>query len=267
MSMPRPILLPTLAVVTLAVGCGVSEAPAGTGQQAPQLKAHVVQELPHDPSAFTQGLELAGGRLYEGTGLVGQSELRVTDPVSGAVSHRVPLPGSMFGEGITVAGTKIWQLTWKDGVAFQRDLATGAEIGKATYEGEGWGLCYDEAGERLVMSDGSDRLTFRDPDTFEPTGELTVTSDGRGVTELNELECVEDDTVFANVWQTNTIVRIDLASGKVTGVVDLAGLLDPEEHPGANVLNGIAAIPGTDEFLVTGKLWPKMFRVRFVEPA
>jgi glutamine cyclotransferase len=167
----------------------------------------------------------------------------------------------MFGEGITVVGDKLWQLTYKDGIAIQRDKNTLAEVKRATYEGEGWGLCHD--GSRLVMSNGTDQLTFRDPDTFAQLGTVTVRATGDPVAMINELECTPDG-IYANVWQTDTIIRIDPESGNVTASVDLADLLTPEERANADVLNGIAAVPGTGEFLVTGKNWPKIFRVKFV---
>ncbi|TWF92511.1 glutamine cyclotransferase [Saccharopolyspora dendranthemae] len=217
--------------------------------------------LPHDRSSFTQGLEIADGTLYEGTGLRGSSVLRAADPLSGSARHEARLPAEFFGEGITVTGDRIWQLTWQEGVAFERDRATLRELRRVEYPGEGWGLCSD--GRRLVMSDGSDRLTFRDPVTFAQVGEVSVTQEGSSVEELNELECVGGQ-VWANVWGSDEILRIDPASGQVTAVVDAGGLLRPEQQAGADVLNGIAAVPGTDEFLITGKKWPAMFRVRFV---
>jgi glutamine cyclotransferase len=227
-----------------------------------RLHADVLATFPHDPAAFTQGLELDGGVLYEGTGLEGKSSMRATDPDTGDVEKRTALPADLFGEGITVVGDTIWQLTWRDGVTIRRDRATLAERGRVRYEGEGWGLCHD--GSRLVMSDGTDRLTFRDPATFATTGDVRVTdADGRPVAQLNELECA-GGAVYANVWQTDRIVRIDPRTGEVTATVDLTGLLPAADRAKADVLNGIAAIPGTDEFLVTGKLWPTMFRVRFV---
>lgn len=259
--MGRTTLVGILAV--FAAGCTASPA-VDSGSDAPQrLRAEVLQTVPHDTSAFTQGLELADGLLYEGTGIEGQSALRVLDPATGAERQRADLPDDLFGEGITVVGPAIWQLTWQDQVAIQRDRATLAERRRVDYPGEGWGLCHDATAGRLVMSDGSDTLTFRDPASFERTGAVPVTSGGSPVRQLNELECAQG-AVFANVWQTDTIVRIDPASGRVTGEVDLAGLLPADERAGADVLNGIAAIPGTDEFLVTGKYWPKMYRVKFV---
>ena len=171
------------------------------------------------------------------------------------------LPPPLFGEGISVLDDRIWQLTWISGVAIERDRASLAERRRVRYQGEGWGLCSD--GDRLVMSDGTDRLTFRDPDTFAVTGEVRVWQGGRPVARLNELECV-DGAVWANVWQTDRIVRIDPSDGAVTATVDAAALLSPAQRAHADVLNGIAAVPGTDQFLITGKHWPVIFRVRFV---
>jgi len=259
----RPIFAP-LAVVLLAVtACSIPPPPAVESDQ--ELRVEVIEVLPHDRTSFTQGLELADGVLYEGTGREGQSKMLAIDPDTGAVQHAQALPPDLFGEGITVVGDTIWQLTWQDGVAIRRDRATLAERDRADYDGEGWGLCHDRAsaGTRLVMSDGTDELTFRDPATFAERGRVAVrTAGGDPVPELNELECV-DGVVYANVWRTDQIVRIDPDSGRVTATVDLAGLLTDDDRAGTDVLNGIAAIPGTDEFLVTGKLWPKMFRVRF----
>jgi glutaminyl-peptide cyclotransferase len=221
----------------------------------------VLERRPHDPAAFTQGLEVAGGELYESTGLPGRSSLRATDPLTGEVRRSVALAAPLFGEGLTVVADRIWQLTWQDGIAIEWDAGTFAERRRVRYDGEGWGLCYD--GERLVMSDGTSRLTFRDASTFAPVGQVTVRRDGAEQTQLNELEC-RGGTVWANVWRSDELVGIDPRTGRVTAVVDGAGLLPAEHRAGADVLNGIAAVPGTDEFLLTGKLWPFVFRVRFV---
>jgi glutamine cyclotransferase len=253
----RPVLAALLAV--LLTGCSAAAPPAPAA--VPVLRPEVLAELPHDPTAFTQGFEIDGDVLYEGTGLQGRSQLRELDPGTGTVRRSVPLPGQLFGEGITVAGDRIWQLTWRDGIALEWDRATLQLRRQVPLDGEGWGLCTD--GGRLVRSDGTDRLRFHEPDTFAETGSVAVTLDGGPLTQLNELECV-DGQVWANVWQTDRIVRIDPADGRVTAVVDAAGLLDPGQRAGADVLNGIAAMPDAPgEFLITGKLWPTTFRVRF----
>ncbi|MEX5720915.1 glutaminyl-peptide cyclotransferase [Geodermatophilus maliterrae] len=237
-----------------------STAASASTPEVPVLRAEVLAEVPHDPSAFTQGLQLDGDVLYEGTGLEGRSELRELDPATGEVRRAVPLPGQMFGEGITVAGDSVWQLTWRDGVVLEWDRATLTLRRQLPLAGEGWGLCSD--GARLVRSDGSDRLYFHDPGTFAGTGSVAVTLRGTPVTRLNELECVGGE-VWANVWQTDELVRIDPDTGAVTAVVNAAGLLDPQRRADPNaVLNGIAAL-GDDQYLLTGKLWPVSFRVRF----
>lgn len=246
---------------------GCSATPATERAAAPiQLRAQVLQQIPHDPTAFTQGLELVDGILYEGTGLEGKSVMRTVDPATGSITKQAELPADSFGEGITVVGNSIWQLTFREGVAIQRDRDTLAERRRVSYTGEGWGLCHDAANNRLVMSNGTDRLTFRDPQSFEQTGEAAIKSGDDPVSKINELECAHG-AVFANIFETDTIVRIDPASGQVTADVDLTGLLPAEQRARADVLNGIAAVPGTDEFLVTGKYWPTMYRVRFVPAA
>lgn len=246
------------ALVLGAAACTGAPAP----DSADRLRPEVLAEQPHDPAAFTQGLEVSGDVLYEGTGLVGASQLRELDPVSGALRRAVPLPGALFGEGVTVVGDRIWQLTWRDGVALEWDRATLRLLRQVPMDGEGWGLCRD--GDRLVRSDGTGELRFHDPATFAETGSVAITLDGDDPGRLNELECV-DGQVWANVWPTDRIVRIDPAAGVVTAVVDASDLLD-RDRPGAEraqVLNGIAAVGG-GEFLLTGKFWPTTFRVRFV---
>lgn len=245
----------------LVAGCGAPAAQPAT-PAVEQLAVEVLDTRPHDPASFTQGFEVEGDVLYEGTGLEGASFVSATDLASGDELARVELDADLFGEGITVVGDTLWQITWQDGVAVRRDAATLAETDRVSYDGEGWGLC--DQPDRLVMSDGSPTLTFRDPETFAATGTVDVTRDGQPLEQINELECTDDGLVWANVWQTDEIVRIDPATGAVTAVVDAAGLLPTADAAGADVLNGIAALPGTDTFLVTGKLWPTTFEVRFV---
>lgn len=225
------------------------------------LRPQVLSSVPHDPTAFTQGFEIAGDTLWEGTGRRGRSQLRALDPATGSVRRAVDLPPEVFGEGITVLPGRIWQLTWTDGVVYDRDPRNLAVRRTVPLGREGWGLCRD--GSRLVSSDGSDELVFRDPSSFAPLGSVRVRAAGEPVSSLNELDCGEGE-VWANVWPTDRIVRIDPADGRVTAVVDAAGLLPEDSRERADVLNGIAAVPGTDQFLITGKLWPLTFRVRFV---
>ncbi len=229
-------------------------------QSVPRLRAEVIATLPHDRSSFTQGLELHNGTLYESTGTYGGSALRALDPATGRVRSETQLPPDLFGEGMTVVGNRIWQLTWQEEVALVRSANTLEELRRVDYDGEGWGLCFD--GRRLISSDGSAQLDFHDPESYEPRGSVRVHLDGREITQLNELECV-DGQVWANLWHSDYLVRIDPDSGAVTAVTDASGLLTPSERSQADVLNGIAKVPGTDEYLLTGKNWPHLFRVRF----
>jgi glutaminyl-peptide cyclotransferase len=271
---PRPYALrwPVLAgVVVAAIAAALiyslttGGAPRGLPETgtAERLRVEVLATFPHDPDAFTQGLELRDGLLYESTGRYGRSDVRVTDLETGAVLRRVPLPDEFFGEGLTLVGDHVWQLTWQEQVALRRDRESLAERDRVAYDGQGWGLCHDEPGGRLVMSDGSAELTFRDPETFAVRGTVRVRHGDLPVERLNELECV-GGVVWANVWLTDEIVRIDPSTGAVTAVVDASGLLPADQRPGVDVLNGIAAVPGTDTFVITGKLWPTVFHVRFV---
>ncbi len=221
-----------------------------------------MSSIPHDTTAWTEGLVLdTAGDLYELTGLVGQSTIRQVDRSTGQVIRSAALPPTLYGEGLALVDDHFLQLTWKDGEALVWDPTSLTQTGTFGYGGEGWGLCSD--GTRLVMSDGSSTLTFRDALTFEVTGSVDVTVQGQPVTQLNELECV-DGSVWANVWETPWIVRIDALTGAVTGALDTTGLITPDPSvadPGA-VLNGIAHDPVADTFLLTGKRWPRMFEVR-----
>jgi glutamine cyclotransferase len=238
-----------------------SVTPSPAPPRALRLRPRVIAEYPHDPEAFTQGLLLHDGKLYESTGLNGRSSLRCNEFPGGKPCGRVDLPSQLFGEGLALAGGRLFQLTWQQHVALVYDLASFKKLSELPYTGEGWGLCHD--GERFVMTDGSHRLFFRDPATFQVMSQVEVKLDGARLTHLNELECVGPD-VYANVWGTDQIVRIEKSSGRVLAVVDASGLLSTAEKatlaPGA-LLNGIAYDPSDGKFLVTGKLWPKMFRV------
>ncbi|MDQ2884443.1 MAG: glutaminyl-peptide cyclotransferase [Actinomycetota bacterium] len=232
-----------------------------TASTAQQLHVQVLAVLPHDTTMYTEGLEIHDGVLYESSGLAGQSRVRTAVLAGAAQTREATLPAPLFGEGLTVTDDRLWQLTWTSGIAIERDPVTLVQRRRVTYHGQGWGLCND--GHRLVMSDGSDQLAFRDPVTFAPSGRLAVRLDGEPVSQLNELECA-GGVVWANVFETDRIVRINPSTGAVTGVVDASGLLPTQQQSSGDVLNGIAAIPGTDEFLITGKRWPSLFRVRFV---
>ncbi len=221
----------------------------------------VVARHPHDDSAFTQGLLWHEGELYESTGLVGRSSIRRWDLSSGQIAQRTEVP-DVFAEGLERVGDELFQLTWRDGLLLIYDRESFELKRQIEYEGEGWGLCYD--GEHLIMSDGSDELSFRDPETFAVERRIQVRKVGRPVRLLNELECV-DGAIWANVWQRNDIVKIDPATGNVTATVDASGLLTFAERRGADVLNGIAWIPERERFVITGKLWPAAFEIDLVE--
>jgi glutaminyl-peptide cyclotransferase len=258
------------ALIALVAGCGGNSEPVAdttTTSKAPGpvpvVKPVVLGEIPHDTTAWIEGLEFDGPTLYEGTGVAGQSQLRELDPETGAVRRAAAVPNNYYGEGITVVGDRIWELTWQNGVAVEWDKNTLTPIREVPVTGEGWGLCND--GDRLIRSDGSDRLRFHDPTTFAETGSVAVTRDGKPVPNINELDCV-DGAVWANVWMTNEIVRIDPATGEVNAVVDAGDVAAAAGADRQRVLNGIAHIDG-DEFLITGKYWPKMYRVRIDVPS
>jgi glutaminyl-peptide cyclotransferase len=250
------------ASAVFAAAVSISAAPTAHAQPVPVVAPVVLAVIPHDTAAYTEGLELDGTTLYEGTGLAGQSQMRELDPSTGAVRRAVPIPDNYFGEGISVVGDRIWELTYRDGAAVEWDKRTLTPLREVPFAGEGWGLCRD--GDRLISSNGSDRLRFHDMANLSETGGVNVTRDGQPVTGLNELECV-DGQVWANVWPTDTIVRIDPAAGAVTAVVDASGLWSKDLRTSGQVLSGIAHIDGP-EFLLTGKNWPSMFRVRIDNP-
>jgi glutaminyl-peptide cyclotransferase len=256
------------AAIALVAGCGSGQPSADPGTSTstgpvPVVTPVVLSEMPHDTSAWIEGLEFDGPTLYEGTGVAGQSQVRELDPETGAVRRSAAVPNNYYGEGITVVGDRIWELTWQNGVAVEWDKNTLTPIREVPVTGEGWGLCND--GNRLIRSDGTDRLRFHDPTTFAETGSVGVTRDGKPVTNINELDCV-DGQVWANVWMSDTIVRIDPATGEVNAVVDASQLAEQAGRDRQKVLNGIAHIDG-DEFLITGKYWPKMYRVRIDVPS
>ena len=250
------------ALLALACGGAANRVAAGAAQP-PAIAYRIADSYPHDAAAFTQGLLFRGGRLYESTGLHGRSALREVEVESGKVLRSVALPVEEFGEGLAFAGGRLVQLTWQNGIAHGWDPESLTRVAEWRYEGEGWGLAFD--GRELVQSDGSARLNFRSPETFAVVRTLDVRRAGAPQFYLNELEWV-DGAIWANVWQSDEIVRIDPASGEVTGVIDLAGLLSEAERRGADVLNGIAWDAAKRRLYVTGKNWPKLFALE-LEPA
>jgi glutamine cyclotransferase len=233
-------------------------------QETPVYGYRVVNEYPHDHLAFTQGLVYTDGVLYEGTGLtLGRSSLRKVDLETGQVLQIHNLASEYFGEGISVVGDRIWQLTWQNNVAFLYDKATFEQLDTVQYPTEGWGLTYD--GERLIMSDGTPTLYFRDPHTFELLGQVAVHDEKGPVTRLNELEYIHGQ-VFANIWTTDRIAIIDPSTGRLDAWLDLTGLLDRSELPEeADVLNGIAYDIGDDRLFVTGKWWPTLYEIELIQ--
>lgn len=262
--------LATLAVagallLFVAVACGgETGSPPTDGTEtpmeppAPVASVEQVRSYPHDSTAFTQGLVWRNGRLYESTGRYGESTLRIVELETGRVLQRAALGQQYFAEGLTAVGDSLYQLTWKEGVAFIWDPRTLRQIGQVQYNGEGWGLTSD--GRRLIVSDGSSYLSFVDPTTFQLDTTLRVMDGSRPVDQLNELEWVKGE-VWANVWHTQRIARIDPATGRVKGWLDLTPLIPPVRD-GEAVLNGIAYDEAQDRLLVTGKLWPVLYEIR-----
>jgi glutamine cyclotransferase len=228
--------------------------------RAQQVSYEVVSSYPHDPTSFTQGLVWHGGTLYESTGLKGESKLRRLEFPSGRVLKEISLAPEFFGEGLALVDSRLIQLTWQSHRGFVYDLETFRLLQEFSYDTEGWGLTYD--GKNLILSDGSSNLFYLDPQTFRPIRKLAVTMNGRPVTELNELEFIEGE-IWANVWQTDLILRIDPSTGQVASFLDLKGVLAPSDKTGReDVLNGIAYDSDKKRIFVTGKLWPRIFEIK-----
>ena len=224
----------------------------------------IVNTYPHDRSAFTQGLVFADDFLYEGTGLRGHSSLRKVDLKTGNILRVRQLPAQLFGEGITIYGNRVIQLTWRARVGFVYNRETFQLLDTFTYPTEGWGITHD--GRSLIMSDGTSTLYFLDPQTFQEVHRLEVHTRHGPVSRLNELEYVQGE-IYANVWQTDRIAKISPETGEVIGWIDLEGLLRPEDRDRrVDVLNGIAYDVKNDRLFVTGKLWPKLFEIELIGP-
>lgn len=261
-TLPPATLPPATVVSVLPTPVAASPLAQPAGAAIPRYGYEVVNVYPHDPAAFTQGLLFDKGQLYEATGLYGGSSIRRVDLATGNVLTMTTLPADYFGEGITIVGDKLYQLTWQEQTGFIYDKATFTPVGRFTYPTEGWGMTYD--GERIMMSDGTARLYFWDPATLAPIGMVDVYDDKGPVVRLNELEYINGE-IFANIWQTDLIARIDPTTGAVVGWIDLTGLLPPADRtPSTDVLNGIAYLPEGNRLFVTGKNWPKLFEIRLV---
>lgn len=225
----------------------------------------VVKTFPHDPDAFVQGLVFHDGYFLEGTGLEGRSSLRKVEISTGKVLKKIDIDSKYFGEGITLFKDKIYQITWQTNEAFEYDLETFKRVKSFSYTTEGWGITHD--GTKLIMSDGTSTIYFRDPETFKEIGKVVVKDDTGEISLLNELEYIKGE-IYANIWGTNTIARIDPKTGKVIGWIDLTGLLKPEDMKAGHqvdVLNGIAYDEKADRLFVTGKLWPKIYEIKLVK--
>jgi len=250
-------LLPFISVISLFPACLPER------DTLPQFATyHIVTEFPHDHNAFTQGLVFEDGFFYESTGRKGFSSVRKVVPNTGEIVMIHELPDEFFGEGLTIAGSEMIQLTWRSRVGFIYDKETFAVRKEFDYQTEGWGITYD--GKRLIMSDGSATLYFLDPRTFQTVAQVEVRDENSFVSNLNELEFIKGE-IYANVWKTNTIVRINPETGRVLGWINLSGLLRLEDIAGpVDVLNGIAYDARNDRIFVTGKLWPKIFQIELI---
>jgi glutamine cyclotransferase len=253
---------PLLAIISTTLMFS-PQAPGGLNVTNLPLYGYAVQHVyPHDPDAFTQGLQYVDGVLFEGTGLNGRSSIRRVKLETGEVLQRRAVPPEHFGEGITVWKSQIFELTWQSHVAFVYDKTSfEPRPERFSYAGEGWGLTHD--GRSLIMSDGSDELRVIDPATFAERRRIKVTAAGAPLRNLNELEYVKGE-IFANIWTTDYVARIAPETGRVTGYIDLRGLLTGAERARTDVLNGIAYDEARDRLFVTGKLWPKLFEIKLV---
>lgn len=254
-------VVPTATPLPLP-NCGEQTAVSSTPPVATDITSDnfmLVNTFPHDSAAFTQGLEWVNGQFVEGTGLYGQSSLRLVDIATGHVRQEIPLAPAYFGEGITVLDNKIYQITWQEQTAFVYDFDTLAQEQQFSYETQGWGLT--DNGRCLIMSDGSSTITFRDPATFAELGRLTVIDDTGPITQINELEYINGE-IYANIWKQNRIARISPETGHVLGWLtldELVAIVNPTNTD--DVLNGIAYNPETDHLYVTGKRWPLLFEI------
>ncbi|MEK6284411.1 MAG: glutaminyl-peptide cyclotransferase [Acidobacteriota bacterium] len=266
------------AVLVVAVGAGLlilafmRSSPAGRSNgaagntppvsdgRARQQSYEVINGYPHDPASFTQGLLWRDGGFYESTGLYGQSKLRRLEFPSGRVLKETSLPPQLFGEGLALVDGRLIQLTWTAHRGLVYDVETFRLLQEFNYDTEGWGLTYD--GKNLILSDGSSDLFYFDPQTFKPVKTLAVKMNGQPIHELNELEFI-DGEIWANVWQSDLVLRIDPSTGQVTSFLNLKGILAPSDRKGTeDVLNGIAYDAEQKRIFVTGKLWPRIFEIR-----
>jgi glutamine cyclotransferase len=255
------LLVVLFALLAAVLVCSCSDSKTST---VPVYSYKGVNIYPHDRNAFTQGLVFEKGVLYEGTGHFGKSTLRKVDLETGSVLKLHKLQARFFGEGLTVYGDKIIQLTWRSNIGFVYDKNSFELLQQFDYPAEGWGITHD--GKRLITSNGTSTLRFLHPQTFEQIGLLEVHDDTSPVTGINELEYVQGQ-VYANIWRKNRIAVISVQTGRVTAWIKLAGLLPLRDRlRRVNVLNGIAYDADSDRLFVTGKLWPKLFEIKIIPP-
>ena len=249
-----------LCIIIFNFACTI---PTNADAEISSLSYQVLEVYPHDVKAFTQGLVWKDGLLYEGTGLYGSSSLRKTDLKTGKILQQITLSDNFFGEGITIFKDRIYQLTWKEQTGFVYYLETFQLSETFSYEHEGWGITHD--GENLIVSDGTPILRFIDPVTLKEIKQIEVFEKEKPVFMINELEYI-NGKIYANIWQTDLIAVIDSESGKVISWLDLSDILKPDDENGKiDVLNGIAFDPENEHLLITGKLWPKVFRIKIFD--
>ena len=260
----RPTPPAVLAAQTQHVNAGQPpEVGPAAPHEIPTYSYKIKNSWPHDRRAYTQGLIFHDGILWESTGQYGSSSLRKVELKTGKVIKQISVPGNFFAEGMTVFHNKVFQLTWQENKGFIYDPATFQKQGEFTYTGEGWGLTHD--GQSLIMSDGTDQIRFLDPITLRTTRTISVSTQGDPVDQLNELEYV-DGEIYANIYQTDRIARIEPKTGKILGWIDLTGLLAVKDRTGEeDVLNGIAYDEAGKRLFVTGKLWPRLFEIEIVK--
>lgn len=253
--------LPIVAGILLVIVSLIAIRFVGSSDATTEYSFKVVNTYPHDSNAFCQGLDFDGKTLFESTGKYGQSTVRRVNLETGKAELQLQLDDRLFGEGLTLFDDKVMQLTWRRGLGYVYDAETLKPVSTFRYKGEGWGITHD--GDSLIMSDGSNRLTFLDPKSFSVIKTVRVKDGERSVWRLNELEFVKGQ-VYANVWQTNRIAMIAPETGEVTGWINLTGLLK-NRGSGEDVLNGIAYEESSDRLFVTGKNWPQLFEIELVE--
>jgi glutamine cyclotransferase len=270
--LPRSHSCSRLLAVIAIIGCGCADTqPINTSSftpalgipqkagQVPVLHVKLVRAYPHDPHAFTQGLEYYSGYLYESTGIAGQSTLRKVVLQTGEVIQKISLPPQYFGEGLTIFHGKIYQLTWLSKKGFVYDLRSFRQVGEFPYDTEGWGLTHDD--RSLIMSDGTNKIRYIDPVSFAVTRTIELYTEGQAVVNLNELEYIKGE-FFANIWHSPRIARIDARSGQLLAWIDLISIVSKEPHSDEAVLNGIAYDQAGDRLFVTGKNWSKLFEIK-----